>query len=165
MPESRSNPHRAFIALGANLGRREETLRRALDLLHARDGIRVRAVSSFHDTAPVGGPVEQPRYLNAAAELETSMPPRALLAALLDIEKTLGRDRSSPARNLPRTIDLDLLLYDDLILNEPGLEVPHPRMAERLFVLLPLNEIAPDARQPVLKRSIAELTQTSRAMG
>ncbi len=87
----------------------------------------------------------------------TSLSPRELLNVLLDLEKTLGRDRSSPERNQPRIVDLDVLLYDDLILNEPGLELPHPRMHERLFVLTPLCEIAPGLIHPVLHLSMAKL--------
>ena len=149
--------HSACIALGANLGAREWMLRRALDYLRAREDLRFVSVSSFHDTAPVGGPAGQPRYLNAAAHLMTSLSPRELLNVLLGIEKTLGRDRSSPERNQPRVIDLDVLLYDDLILNEPGLELPHPRMHERLFVLAPLCEIAPDIFHPTRRKTIREL--------
>ncbi|HLX60572.1 MAG TPA: 2-amino-4-hydroxy-6-hydroxymethyldihydropteridine diphosphokinase [Planctomycetota bacterium] len=149
--------HTAFIGLGANLGERGTTLRRALEMLNARDGIRVQKVSAFIETKAVGGPPGQPDYLNGAAQLSTNLSPRELLAALLDVERALGRDRSSQERNLPRTIDLDLLLYDDLVIDEPDLRVPHPRLHERAFVLIPLAEIAPEARHPVLGKSIGEL--------
>ena len=162
-PLKKKFAHSACIALGANLGAREWMLQRALDHLRSREDLRFVAVSSFHDTAPVGGPPGQPRYLNAAAHLITSLSPRELLNVLLDIEKTLGRDRSSPERNQPRRIDLDVLLYDDLVLNEPGLELPHPRMHERLFVLEPLCEIAPDIFHPTRRKTIRELTSDIRA--
>ena len=149
--------HRACIALGANLDARAWTLGRALDILRAREDLRFVAVSSFFDTTPVGGPPNQPRYLNAAAELETCLSPRELLDVLLETERVLGRDRSSPERNLPRTIDLDVLLYDEVILSEAGLDLPHPRMHERSFVLGPLSEISPGWVHPVLKKTIREL--------
>lgn len=135
----------AYIGLGANLGDRERTLRRALDLLAARAGVAVDAVSTFRETEPVGY-LDQPRFLNGAARLETELTPRELLAALLDVERQLGRDRSGPRSAVrwgPRTVDLDLLLYDDLELDEDGLTVPHPRLHERGFVLEPLAELAP----------------------
>ncbi len=131
----------AYIGLGANLGNREETLRRALDLLDAREDSVVRAVSKFRETDPVGY-LDQPPFLNGAARLETGLPPRELLAVLLDVERELGRDRSGP-RFGPRTVDLDLLLYDEVELDEEGLTVPHPRLHERRFALEPLAELAP----------------------
>lgn len=131
----------AYVGLGANLGDREGTLRRALELLEAADGIDVAAVSAFRETDPVGY-LDQPRFLNAAARLETELAPRALLEALLGVEQELGRVRSGP-RFGPRTIDLDLLLYGELELDEEGLTVPHPRLHERSFVLEPLAELAP----------------------
>ena len=130
----------AYVGLGANLGDRERTLRRALDLLAARKGVAVHAVSTFRETDPVGY-LDQPPFLNGAARLETELPARELLTVLLDVERELGRDRSGP-RFGPRTIDLDLLLYDELELDEDGLSVPHPRLHERRFVLEPLAELA-----------------------
>jgi 2-amino-4-hydroxy-6-hydroxymethyldihydropteridine diphosphokinase len=121
----------------------------------------VRKVSTFHDTSPVG-PIEQPRFLNAVAELDTELTPQALLAALLNIERALGRDRKNSVPKGPRTIDLDLLLYDAVVLDTPELTVPHPAMHERAFVLEPLVEIAPDAFHPVFMRSARDLL---RAMG
>lgn len=114
-------------------------------------------MSALIETEPVGGPAGQPKYLNGAAELKTSLTPRELLSELLSIERTLGRDRSSNDRNAARLIDLDLLLYDNLIEYEEDLIVPHPRMHEREFVLRPLAEIAPDAMHPAFRRSIQQL--------
>jgi 2-amino-4-hydroxy-6-hydroxymethyldihydropteridine diphosphokinase len=133
---------RAFVGLGSNLGDREGLLRSALAELRSTAGIEVRAVSTLRETDPVGY-LDQPPFLNGAAELETILGPRELLAVLLDIELRLGRDRASGPRLGPRTVDLDLLLYDDLVLAEPGLELPHPRMHERSFVLEPLAELDP----------------------
>jgi len=152
---------RAHIGLGSNLGDREASLRSALEALGKTKGIRVVRVSAFRETAPVGGP-PQPPYLNAAAEIETNLPPREILEKLLAIEKNLGRVRAE--RWGPRVIDLDLLLCEDAVINEPGLIVPHPRMHERRFVLEPLAEIAPDAVHPVLKRSVADMFSDMKAL-
>jgi 2-amino-4-hydroxy-6-hydroxymethyldihydropteridine diphosphokinase len=133
---------RVYIGLGSNLGDREAALRGALHLL----GDDVVAVSSFRETDPVGY-LDQPRFLNAAAALETQLQPRALLERLLEVERELGRTRDGP-RFGPRTIDLDLLLYGDRVIDEPGLVVPHPRLAERRFVLEPLAELDPDLVVP-----------------
>jgi 2-amino-4-hydroxy-6-hydroxymethyldihydropteridine diphosphokinase len=130
----------AYIGLGSNLGDREETIRRAVELLGAA------RVSTLIETEPWGY-ADQPRFLNAVAELETDEPPRALLARLLEIERELGRTREGP-RYGPRTIDLDLLLYGDDRLDEPGLGLPHPRLHERAFVLEPLAELAPELVVP-----------------
>ncbi|HEY1806642.1 MAG TPA: 2-amino-4-hydroxy-6-hydroxymethyldihydropteridine diphosphokinase [Terracidiphilus sp.] len=137
----------AYIALGANLpspaGQPDQTLAASLEPI-AKLG-RIVARSSLYSTAPVGLP-DQPRFFNSVLALETDLAPRSLLNALLSIERFFGRDRSAALPNGPRTLDLDLLLYGDLVLAEPGLEVPHPRLAERAFVLVPLAEIAPDLR-------------------
>jgi len=130
---------RAYVGLGSNLGDREVTLRRAIELLGNEPGVEVVAVSSLRETDPVGY-VEQPRFLNGAATIETELEPRDLLNRLLYIERALGRDRSGP-RYGPRTVDLDLLLYGDRVVDEPGLKVPHPRLAERRFALEPLVEL------------------------
>jgi 2-amino-4-hydroxy-6-hydroxymethyldihydropteridine diphosphokinase len=137
---------RVHIGLGSNLGDREAALRGALELL----GDDVVAVSSFRETDPVGY-LDQPRFLNAVAALETGLEPRELLDRLLEVERELGRTRNGP-RFGPRTIDLDLLLYGDLVIDEPGLVVPHPRLAERRFVLEPLAELDPDLVVPGLGR-------------
>jgi 2-amino-4-hydroxy-6-hydroxymethyldihydropteridine diphosphokinase len=128
---------RAYVGLGANLGDREATMRRAIELL----GPEVVAVSSFRETDPVGYE-DQPRFLNAAVAIETELSPRALLDRLLAVERELGRTRDGP-RYGPRTIDLDLLVYGDELVDEPGLRVPHPRLAERRFALEPLAELEP----------------------
>jgi 2-amino-4-hydroxy-6-hydroxymethyldihydropteridine diphosphokinase len=138
---------RAYVGLGSNLGEREATLREALTRLSELDGVAVAAVSSFRETDPVGN-VDQPRFLNAAAEIETSLGPRELLDRLLEVERSLGRDRSREERWGPRTVDLDLLLYGGETVAETGLEVPHPRLAERTFVLEPLLELDPGLRLP-----------------
>ncbi len=134
----------AYIALGSNLGDRKANLDAALAALSADGNIRVVRCSSFHETEPVGGPPGQGKYLNAAAELDTSLSPRELLNRMLAIESRLGRVRSVP--NAPRTIDLDLLLYDQEVINEPGLIVPHPRMWGRPFVMKPLAELLSPAQ-------------------
>jgi len=144
----------AAIALGSNLGDRATHLRDALARLATLG--TVTAVSSFHDTAPVGY-LDQPRFLNAAALLETTLPPLALLHALLAIELAMGRDRAAAPPKGPRLIDLDLLLYSDVVLETPALTLPHPAMHDRAFVLAPLAEIAPQMQHPTLHRSIAEL--------
>ncbi|HSL65113.1 MAG TPA: 2-amino-4-hydroxy-6-hydroxymethyldihydropteridine diphosphokinase [Gaiellaceae bacterium] len=133
---------RAYVGLGANLGDREESVRRALGLLAAHREIEVVSVSSLRETDPVGY-LEQPRFLNGAVALETSLEPRALLDALLAVERRLGRVRGDGPRFGPRPIDLDLLLYEDVVLDEPGLVLPHPRLHERSFVLEPLAELEP----------------------
>jgi 2-amino-4-hydroxy-6-hydroxymethyldihydropteridine diphosphokinase len=117
----------------------------------------VERVSSFIETEPVGGPPGQPRYLNGAAVLRTSLAPRALLGVLQAIETEFGRERVPGQRDAARTLDLDLLFYDDLIIAEPGLEVPHPRLHLREFVLRPLAEIAPEMVHPRLRRTVAEM--------
>jgi len=145
----------AYIGLGANLGDRQADIRRACDLLRQTDGILSLKLSSLHETEPVGGPPGQGPYLNAAARVETDLDASALLAVLLDIEARLGRQRSEKWG--PRTIDLDLLLFDDQVIDMPGLTVPHPRMHERRFVLEPLAEIAADVIHPALRMTIQQL--------
>ena len=132
---------RAYVGLGANIGDRERTLREAVDALGAEEGIEVAAVSTLRETDPVGVG-EQPRFLNGVAALETSLGARELLDRLLAVEQRFGRVRF-PGEHGPRTLDLDLLLYGDETIDEPGLAVPHPRMHERRFVLEPLAELAP----------------------
>lgn len=138
---------RAFIGLGANLGDPVVQLTRGLEEVAALPGTRLVARSSLYRSAPVGvGP--QPEFVNAVAEIETELEPRRLLESLLDIERRHGRVREVP--NSPRTLDLDVLLYEDLVCHEHGLTIPHPRMHERAFVLRPLLEIAPDCMIPGL---------------
>jgi 2-amino-4-hydroxy-6-hydroxymethyldihydropteridine diphosphokinase len=137
---------RAYVGLGSNLGDRSATLARALELLGERQGIEIVVASSFRETDPVGY-VDQPRFLNAAVAIETSLSPEALLAALLDVERELGRTRQGP-RYGPRTVDLDLLLMEGITVDEPGLTVPHPRLHERVFALAPLAELDPSLVVP-----------------
>jgi len=138
---------RAYVALGSNLGDREATLRAALEALAAEPGIDVVAVSRFYDTEPVGY-VDQPRFLNGAAALETELPARELLERLLAVELRFGRSRDDVPSQGPRTLDLDLLLYGDAEIDEPGLRVPHPRLHERRFVLEPLTDLDPALEVP-----------------
>jgi 3-oxoacyl-[acyl-carrier protein] reductase len=148
-------PTTAYVALGSNLGDRRAHLDRALAELRGRPRVEVLRISSLYETAPVGGPPGQGPYLNAVAELRTTLPPEALLQTLLDVEDALGRVRAE--KDGPRTIDLDLLLYGDEISDEPLLTLPHPRLHQRLFVLQPLAEIVPGLVHARLKRTIADL--------
>ena len=132
--------HAAFIALGSNLDDPEAKVRLAIKALAELPMARLVAASSLYRSAPVGR-TDQPDFVNAVAQLSTTLAPQALLAALLALEQRFGRERSF--RNAPRTLDLDLLLYDAQCIAEPGLAVPHPRMHQRAFVLAPLVEIAP----------------------
>lgn len=135
----------AYIAIGANLGNPEQQVRAGVEALAALRDTRLAAVSSLYRSAPVGY-AGQPDFVNAVAKVETGLAPRALLDALLVIERKLGRVRDF--RNAPRTLDLDIVLYDAMQMDEPGLVIPHPRMQERAFVLVPLAEIAPDETVP-----------------
>jgi 2-amino-4-hydroxy-6-hydroxymethyldihydropteridine diphosphokinase len=139
---------RAYVGLGANLGDREGTLRAAVDALLAEEGIEIVSVSTLRETEPVGVG-EQPRFLNGAVELETTLTARELLDRLLAVEQRFGRVRI-PGEHGPRTLDLDLLLYGDEVIDEPGLTVPHPRLHVRRFVLEPLAELAPGLLLPGL---------------
>ena len=149
MPEGGSGYRRgvrAYVGLGANLGDREATIRRAVELVGSSPDVVVVGVSSLRETEP-WGPVEQPSYLNGVLALETDLAPRALLDLLLDVERRLGRRRDGE-RWGPRTIDLDLLLCEGQSVDEPGLTLPHPHLHERRFALEPLVELAPDAVVP-----------------
>ncbi len=145
--------HIAYLSAGSNLGDREASLKSALSHLGAF-GVLVRRVSSIYETEPVGV-TDQPWFLNLAAEVETPLAPKELLASCLAIEARHGRSRPSPGA--ARSLDLDILLYDDIVIDEPQLRIPHPRMAERRFVLEPLAEIAPELIHPVLRKSIRDL--------
>lgn len=138
---------RAYVGLGSNLGNREATLRAAVDELAATAGVEVVAVSTLVDTEPVGY-LDQPRFLNGVAVLETDLPARTLLGLLLALEARFGRNRAAAPAQGPRTLDLDLLLYGDAEIDEEGLRVPHPRLHERAFVLGPLQEVAPGLEVP-----------------
>jgi 2-amino-4-hydroxy-6-hydroxymethyldihydropteridine diphosphokinase len=155
LPESTPSTSVA-IALGSNLGHSLTILESALKNLNQTPGIRLEARSRWYQTKPVGPP--QPDYLNGCALLKVALTPEALLHTLLQIEAQFGRVRRE--RNGPRTLDLDLLLFDDLVLDSPNLQIPHPRMTARAFVLVPLAEIAPDWIEPVSGKAIAELVQT-----
>jgi 2-amino-4-hydroxy-6-hydroxymethyldihydropteridine diphosphokinase len=140
---------KAFVGLGSNLGERDVTLRAAIGRLRELPDVEVEGVSSFRDTEPIGY-VDQPRFLNGAVGLETGLTARALLGALLELERAFGRDRSAAPPQGPRTLDLDLLLYGDETIDEPLLKVPHPRLHQRRFVLEPLVELDPDLDVPGL---------------
>jgi 2-amino-4-hydroxy-6-hydroxymethyldihydropteridine diphosphokinase len=144
---------RAYVGLGSNLGDRAAHLLLGLSALSRLPKTHLLRLSPVYETAPVGPP--QPPYLNMVAELETELSPTGLLAEMLRIEKALGRERRE--RWGPRTLDLDLLLYGDLVLEEAGLSVPHPRLHERAFVLVPLLDLLPEGRHPLLGQSFAEL--------
>jgi 2-amino-4-hydroxy-6-hydroxymethyldihydropteridine diphosphokinase len=131
---------RAYVAVGSNLGDREQTIRAALAELAAADGVEVVAVSTLIETDPVGF-LDQPRFLNGAVAIDTSLSPRALLELLLTVERRFGREREGVPANGPRTLDLDLLLVESAEIDEPGLRIPHPRLHERRFVLEPLAEL------------------------
>jgi 2-amino-4-hydroxy-6-hydroxymethyldihydropteridine diphosphokinase len=150
----------AYIGMGANLpsgaGPPEATLAAAVSRLESLG--RVAARSSLYSTEPVGF-AGQPHFLNAVVALETSLEPQGLLEGLLRIEQEFGRDRSAGVRNGPRTLDLDILVFGDLTVSEPGIEIPHPRMMERRFVMIPLAEVAskcPTAKMPAIVRQLLE---------
>jgi len=157
-PRTRIAPSavRAYIALGSNLGDRKRNMEAAIEKLARIDGVEVTKASSFYETEPVGGP-PQGMYLNAVLEIECSLSAGELLRELRRVENELGRKR--PGKNYPRTIDLDILLFGNDVIDEREVKVPHPRMHERSFVLDPLNEIAPNVPHPVLGFSVAELRQ------
>jgi 2-amino-4-hydroxy-6-hydroxymethyldihydropteridine diphosphokinase len=146
-----------YLSLGSNLGNREANLHHALDRLSSLG--KVVAISGFYETEPVEF-TRQPWFLNCALVLETDKMPRQFLAAILGIERDLGRKRQATQPKGPRTIDIDILLFGEAVINVPGLTVPHPALHERRFVLEPLAEIAPEVRHPVLKKMVRELLDT-----
>ena len=145
----------AYLGLGSNLGNRMAFLRSGRDALANRSAIVVIQVASVYETKAVGGPPENPFFLNTALQIETSLTPQQLLATCLAIEDEFGRSR--PVRWAPRTLDIDILFYADQVICEENLSIPHPRLQERPFVLAPLQEIAPDLRHPLLDQTINEL--------
>lgn len=144
-----------FLGLGSNVGDRENQLKEAIRLLGEQPGIEVVKVSSFYETEPVGY-VDQPDFLNLCIEIQTELSPKAVLESGLAIEQQLHRVRKE--RWGPRTLDIDILLYGDQIIEEEDLTIPHPRMTERAFVLIPLQEIAPDKVEPRTQTKIKDIT-------
>ena len=151
---------RVLLGLGSNLGDRDANIRAALDRLEEENALCVVAMSTIRTTAPVGGP-PQPDYRNAAAVADTHLPPRKLLAALQRAEEHVGRTRDGE-RWGPREVDVDLLLYGDETIDEPGLVVPHPRILSRRFVMEPAAEVAPAMVHPVLGRTMREIYEAMR---
>jgi 2-amino-4-hydroxy-6-hydroxymethyldihydropteridine diphosphokinase len=153
----RSGGERAFVALGANLGDRAATFEAVIERFERTLDIRLLSASPIYETPPVGPP-DQPAYLNAVVELRVWLDPQSLLTRLQRIETELGRDRSQQSERWgPRPIDLDLLLFGERRVELPELSVPHPRLHERAFVLVPLAALAPDLRHPVLGTAVDEL--------
>ena len=148
----KSEPVTAYLGLGSNLGNRQDNLDRALDFLSQR--LRVEIVSSLYDTEPIGN-VNQPRFLNLVCQIHTSLAPTELLTLAKGIELKLGRALGSS--NAPRPIDIDILFYGDQVIETPELVIPHPRLAQRAFVLVPLAEIVPDLVHPISGKTIKEL--------
>jgi 2-amino-4-hydroxy-6-hydroxymethyldihydropteridine diphosphokinase len=150
-----TQPVIAYVALGANLGDRRANIRSAVSALDATPGVRVMRVSRLIENPAVGGPADSPPFLNGVAEVNTTLAPHALLARLLEIERSLGRERREKWE--PRPIDLDLILYGDQVIDTPDLQVPHPLMQERRFVLEPLAGLAPGVVHPVSGLTVREM--------
>lgn len=157
-----SDTVRAYVALGSNMGERVSQVRQAIGLLQAHGAIRLRQISRFFETEPVGIKEERdPQwFVNAVVGIDTEFSPTELLTVCLAIERQLGRKRNERVTvdgYLSRTMDIDILFYDERIVREPGLEIPHPRLHERTFALIPLMDVAPDLVHPVFNRTIREL--------
>lgn len=155
MAELEPHKHRAFLGLGSNLGNRLAFLRGGRDMLLANPEVELLQASGVYQTPAIGGPDRNPLFLNAVLEIATSLPPRQLLTVCQQTEDEFGRTR--PVRWAPRTLDIDILLYADQIVAEPDLEIPHPRLHERSFVLVPLAEIAADLTCPLRCHSMSVL--------
>lgn len=145
-----------YLGLGSNMGDRQQNLDKALELLSNR--LRVNKVSTIYDTEPIGNP-DQPRFLNMVCQAHTTLAPEGLLALVKGFESKMGRTGKS---NAPRPIDIDILLYGDRVIETPGLIIPHPRMLERAFVLVPLAEIAPKLVHPIARKTIKNLAKNLR---
>ncbi|NEQ41177.1 MAG: 2-amino-4-hydroxy-6-hydroxymethyldihydropteridine diphosphokinase [Okeania sp. SIO3I5] len=159
---SEKNQGNAAIGMGSNLGESLDTLKNAIQTLDEIPGINLITYSNWYRTKPIGGP-PQPDYINGCALLKVELTPHKLLEILLETEQQFKRIRLEHWG--PRTLDLDLILYDDLILDTPNLQIPHPRMRERAFVLVPLAEIAPDWIDPVSGKAIAKLLEEVECSG
>lgn len=149
----------AYLGLGSNLGNRLAFLRGGRDALVEHPDIELVQTASVYETEAIGGPPDNPLFLNTVLQVATSLQPDRLLAACLAVEDEFGRSR--PVRWAPRTLDIDILFYNDLVICEERLTIPHPRLQERAFVLAPLQEIAPDFRHPLLDQTVTELAAGS----
>ncbi|MCG2013290.1 2-amino-4-hydroxy-6-hydroxymethyldihydropteridine diphosphokinase [Staphylococcus epidermidis] len=152
---------KAYLGLGSNIGNRELQLNEAIKILHANQGIQVTQVSHIYETEPVGY-TNQPKFLNLCIEIETELNPQSLLKCCLATEQQLHRKRE--IRWGPRTLDVDILLFGDQIIEQDNLSVPHPRMKERSFVLIPLNDIATNQIEPISNKSIGQLVVTDNSV-
>lgn len=152
-PRMRTEETLAYVAFGSNLGPREAHFERALAGLSAAPGVRVLRRSRWHETEPVGGPHDQPRFLNGVVEVATTLDARTFFTLLQTLEQRAGRDRANEVRHGPRTLDLDLLLFGERRIDERDLVVPHPRMGEREFVLAPLADLSPELARRHARRA------------